>query len=177
MSSSPLFEWFESLFHLYEDFSWNLIFRTLWIFCRTPLLAIRWTANVTCRSVGTYGFTTPALVPFCVARLKTIGHTRRLQTLPTQAGPRGWQRQGITPDGTRAGFDLPENEFIAERTFRTRLRHSAIGACYLYSCQRYRNFLLAAYQMENNSHTDQPCGVVERWGLAFEAVCIRTKDT
>ena len=34
----------------------------------------------------------------------------------------GSQCQGITPvrtpDATRAGFDLPENEFITERTFR-----------------------------------------------------------
>ena len=141
MSSSPLFEWFESLFHLYEDFSWNLIFRTLWIFCRTyiwvgrikvrvihptstsnddddapqPLLAIRWTANVTCRSVGTYGCTTPALVPFCVARLKTICHTGRLQTLPARAGPRLTVpgHHTSTPNASREGFDLPENEFIA----------------------------------------------------------------
>ena len=46
--------------------------------------------------------------------------------------------------------------------FRTQLRRSAIGACYLYSCQRDRNFLLAPYQMENDSHTDQPYGVLEQ---------------
>ena len=67
-----------------------------------------------------YGCTTPALVPFCVARLKTIRHTGRLRTLPAQTGSRltAPGHHTGTPDATRAGFDLPENEFIAERTFR-----------------------------------------------------------
>ena len=80
-----------------------------------------------------HGCTTPALVRvLCRQDFRLSAALEGFEPSQHELG-RGLTAFGHhtgTPDATRAGFDLAENEFIAERTFRiftrTPLRHSVM---------------------------------------------------
>ena len=89
-----------------------------------PLLAIRWTANVTCRSVSMGALVTPALAPFCVTGLETVCQTGRLRTLPARTGSRltAFGHYTGTPDATHAGFVPPYSSATSDNTIRETLQ-------------------------------------------------------